>query len=453
MVVWNEENLAHLLSRAGFGASARDIPKYLRYGHAVTVEKLITVRPSLAKGPGRDDATRENRVRLQKWWAKRMLKASNRRVQEKMTLFWHDHFACNTTNNAVPAIQNQTFRFYGLGSFRVLVYQMTKDPLMLNFLDGARNTVGKPNENYARELMELFTLGVTDLNGVPNYTQTDVQELARSLTGFTFDGVFDPSQFDGGTKTVFAGKSYQATGNLGVEDGAANQLPAARNVLDILFTHRDSDGALTIPRFITKKLWEYLAYPAPTKALLDELAAPFTAGSFLITDLLRAIFLHDEFYSDTARTSSVRNPCEFAFHAMRALEVKTDHSTLPDQLSDMGMDLFNPPTVNGWDNGLAWLSSGQFLARLQFAQAMVRDDGGKPYKLQPSKLYDPFAPFSAATVVDGLLERLHIADRMPAGARQQLITFLGTDPSPLVFEPKIRGVLAVILALPEPHIH
>src|SRR5262245_5832040 len=355
MVAWNEENVAHLLSRAGFGASVRDVAKYLPYGQAVTVEKLIIVPPSASKGPGRDDADSEKREKLQKWWAKRMLKASTRRVQEKMALFWHDHFASSSTNNQVTAIQNRTFRYYGLGSFPALVYQVTKDPLMLIFLDGAKNKVGKPNENYAREVMELFTLGVVDLNGAPNYTETDVRELARALTGFQSSrnaknepiGTFYPARFDAGTKTLFAGKSYQATGNLGVEDGAGGLLPPDRNVIDILFTHRDSDGALTIPRFIAKKLWEYFAYPGPAKALIDSLTGPFIAGGFVITDLLRAMFMHDEFYSTAAKTSSVRNPCEFVVHAMRAVDAKTDGTLLATRLTEMGMELFDPPNVNG----------------------------------------------------------------------------------------------------------
>src|SRR5207253_9956434 len=115
---------------------------------------------------------------------------------------------------------------------------------------------------------------------------------------------------DGGTKTVFAGKSFQASGNLGVEDAAGNLLPPGQNVIDILFTHRDSDGALTVPRFIAGKLWEYLAYPSPSKALLDELTVAFIANGFVVSDLLRAMLLRAEVYSPAAKTSSGKNPCE-----------------------------------------------------------------------------------------------------------------------------------------------
>ncbi|TMA55918.1 MAG: DUF1800 domain-containing protein [Deltaproteobacteria bacterium] len=460
MVVWDEENAAHLMARAGFGGSVRDNARYARMGQQRAVERLITVGPTGARAAVRVDDP-DGLEKIQTWWAKRMVKASSRRLQEKMCLFWHDHFASGASavqNNLWMSIQNKTFRLYGLGSFKTLVYQVTKDPAMLEFLDGRRNRSGKPNENYARELMELFTLGVIDLNGADNYTQTDVTQLARALTGFVVDdhdtGVFVPSRFDGGTKTLFAGKSFQASGNLGVEDGAGNLLPPAQNVVDIFFTHRDSDGALTLPRFLANKLWEYFAYPVPAKALLDELTAGFIANGFVVSDLLRAMFLHDEFYSPAAKTSSVKNPCEYTFHAMRALEAKTNGETLADYLASMGMTLFDPPNVAGWNNGFAWLSSGQYLARLKFAQALAagRD---RPLLLKPTRLFDPSGT-SAAAVVDSLLGHLGIASRVPAGVRQGLIDYFGgatnfTDTT--VVEKKVRGAIALMLELPEFHIH
>ena len=172
MVVWDEENAAHLLSRAGFGGSVRDVARYVRMGQQRAVERLVTIGPTGSRAPVRADDP-EGLEKIQTWWAKRMVKAGSRRLQEKMCLFW--------------SLQNRTFRLSGLGPLKTVVYQVTKDPAMLEFLDGRRNRAGKPNENYARELMELFTLGVIDLNGVENYTQTEVTQLARALTGFVVD--------------------------------------------------------------------------------------------------------------------------------------------------------------------------------------------------------------------------------------------------------------------------
>ncbi|MCC6767301.1 MAG: DUF1800 domain-containing protein, partial [Deltaproteobacteria bacterium] len=405
MVTWDAENAAHLLSRAGFGGDERDVEKYVRYGQATAVEKLVTVKGTGAKGPGKSGSAAtdpEDLAALRTWWAKRMVKATTRRLQEKMCLFWHDHFACSVSivkNNLWMSRQNALFRRHGLVDFKTLLFEVTRDPAMLEFLDGNRNKVGKPNENYGREVMELFALGVNDLNGMPNYSQTDVQEMARALTGFVIEddaGVFDPTRFDGGSKTVLG-----VTGNLGVVDASGTLLPPATNVLDVLFARTDSDGALTMPRFLAKKLWEYFAYPSPTKTRIDEVTGPFITGGFVIRDLLRSIFLHDDFYSDAAKSQTVKNPCEFAFHAIRATRASTNAKTLPDHLGDMGMNLFEPPGVNGWNNGLAWLSSGQFLARFEFAQTLAAGRSGD-LKLTPTKLFDRSAT-SAAPVVDELL--------------------------------------------------
>ncbi len=458
MVVWDAENAAHLISRAGFGGDARDVEKYVRYGQAVAVEKLVTVKGTGSKGPGKSGNAAtdpDDLLKLRIWWAKRMVKATSRRLQEKMCLFWHDHLASNVStvkNNLWMSQQNALFRRHGLGPFKTLVFEITRDPAMLEFLDGNRNRVGKPNENYARELMELFVLGVNDLDGNPNYTQTDVEELARATTGFVIqddEGVFDPSRFDGGSKTVLG-----VTGNLGVVDAGGNLLPPATNVIDVLFAHTDTDSELAMPRFLAKKLWEYFAYPNPTKARVDELTGPFIANGFVIADLLRSIFLHDDFYSAEAKSQSVKNPCEFAFHAIRATRASTNAKPLPDHLANMGMDLFDPPTVNGWSNGLAWLSSGQFLGRFEFAQTLAAGRVGD-LKLSPTRLFDRSAT-SADQVVDELLVALGIAAYVPPDVRQALIDYFGGATNfydPTVVEQKVRGAIALMLDLPEFQIH
>jgi uncharacterized protein (DUF1800 family) len=458
MVVWDAENAAHLISRAGFGGDERDIEKYVRYGQVTAVEKLVTVKGTGSKGPGKSGSAAtdpDDLLKLRIWWAKRMVKATTRRLQEKMCLYWHDHFACNISmvkNNLWMSQQNALFRRYGLGPFKTLVFEITRDPAMLEFLDGNRNRVGKPNENYARELMELFVLGVNDLSGNPNYTQTDVEELARATTGFVIqsdEGVFDPSRFDGGSKTLLG-----VTGNLGVVESAGDLLPPATNVIDVLFAATDTDGELIMPRYLGKKFWEYFAYPNPTKARVDELTGPFIAGGFVIADLLRTIFMHDDFYSPEAKSQSVKNPCEFAFHAIRSTRATTNAKPLPDHLANMGMDLFDPPTVNGWNNGLAWLSSGQFLGRFEFAQALAAGRSGD-LKLSPTRLFDRSAT-SADQVVDELLGKLGIAAYVPPDARQALIDYFGGATNfydPTVIEQKVRSAIALMLDLPEFQIH
>src|SRR5262249_32705559 len=158
-----------LLSRAGFGADPKEVARYARLPQDVAVARLVNVHGSPARGPGRtgtnaNDA--DDREALKAWWAKRMAKAKSRRLQEKMCLFWHDHFASSVSvvkNNYWMAKQNATFRTFGLGSFHTLLFEVTRDPAMLEFLDLKLSTKTKPNENYGREVMELFVLGVKDL--------------------------------------------------------------------------------------------------------------------------------------------------------------------------------------------------------------------------------------------------------------------------------------------------
>jgi uncharacterized protein (DUF1800 family) len=466
MVEWNEENARHLLSRAGFGAKDKEAALWVRRGQALSVDILVKQKGIKAKGPGGPDSDPASRRKLQTWWAKRMATQNARRLQEKMCLFWHDHFATQTSvvkNDRQMAYQNRTFREHGLGPFKTLVHQVTRDAAMLEFLDGRLNSKNKSNENYGRELMELFVLGVFDLNGVENYTQADVEDLARCCTGFQIDrakdlGYFNPQRFDGGTKTLFAGTGHEASGNIGFEDASGALLPPERNAIDALFAHRDSDGELTMPRFLASKLWQFLAYPSPPVALVDEVAAPFVAGGFVVRDLLRAIFLHDEFYSEQAKTSTVKNPVEFALSAMRAVRAGSSYKEIPLFLDEMGMDLFNPPSVNGWTSGTSWLSTGQFLNRFAFAQTLAAGRDTKVVKIVPKRLFDDDAT-DAGQVVDELLAKLGIASRVPEGARQALVDYLNTPAPPASFgdpeviEKKVRGVIALMLQLPEFHIH
>ena len=469
-VTWNAENAAHLLSRAGFGGDIKEVEKYAKLPQSVAVDLLVRAKGSASRGPGQSGAfanDAEDRQDLKAWWAKRMVKAKTKRVQEKMCLFWHDHFASSVSvvkNNYYMAKQNALFRFYGFGSFHTLVFEVTRDPAMLEFLDLKLSTKNKPNENYGRELMELFALGVKDMNGVDNYTQDDVEQITKALTGWQIindAGTFTDARHDHGNKTLFAGKSYQqGPDDLGVVDSASVLLPPATNVIDGLLAHRDTDGALTMPRFIGKKLWEWFAYKDPSKTLVDEITADFIANptgdpkGFVIRDLLRSIFMHDEFYGVQAKTSSVKNPCEFAFHAIRATKSKTNGKVLPDHLEAMGMDLFDPPGVNGWNHGLPWMASGLFLARIKFAQALAAGRTSD-LKLTPTKVIDRNAT-NATDVTDEILAKLGMTAYVPAGARQALIdyfegatNFVDVD----TLERKVRGAIMLALSLPEFQVH
>ena len=461
-----EEHAAHLLRRAGFGPRPGEVQQLAGKTREEAVEGLLggkTRKSRPPSGRGDFDAFRK----MQRWWLQQM-RSPKWRLQEKMTLFWHDHFPssyASTGDLHWMAIQNATLREHCLGSFRELVYRVTRDPAMLEFLDGFYNRAENPNENYGRELMELFVLGVEDLNGVANYTQEDVVELARALTGFglvwkknrrTDTVVLYSDNFDAGTKTVFQGKPYQATGNLGVEDADGNPFPANINAIDILFTHTDSDGRPTTARFIAKKLWEWFAYPSPDVALIDELADVFVAANYEIRPLVRALLVHDEFYSEQAMTSTAKHPVDFALQLINHLSPKSSFENLSQNLDRMGMDLFNPPGVNGWNHSDSWLATARYRERFNLAQRIAsgRTKRDGDYKTLVSKLLDPTVT-DTGVLVDGLLERFG-ARNVPAASRQALIDYLDgglalSDEDWL--EIKFRGVLVLIFTLPEFQVH
>ena len=455
-----EENAVHMLRRAGFGPKGGDWKKFAKNDRDWAAGKLIDIRPIRGKGP--------NSIgKYRKWWLRKMM--SNRhRLREKMTLFWHDHFGVN-----VDALDNdrwmfthiRTLRTFGFGRFRDLLLEVTRDNAMLAFLDGRLNRYpGAINENYGREIMELYTLGVKDLNLQPNYTQDDVVELSRALSGFfsTPDtGLFFSSRWDPGVKTLFAGTGHQASGNLGVLDNLQEPLPENRNVMDVLLTHRDSDGRPTAARFITKKLWEWFAYPDPPNALIDELADVFmgTTGDYVISDLVRAILTHDEFYSTQAKDALVKNPADFTLQALRAFRVRSKLDRLVDskesergELTDMGMNLLAPPSVNGWRHGEAWVGTGPWLARVNFAQELAAGRDPKLYRFRPER-FVPKGASSGDEVVDAFLAQLHL--QVDPEIRQALIDYLGNPnfSDPQVIDTKVRGLVVLLLTLPGYHVH
>src|SRR5207245_554930 len=214
MAILDYEKAAHLYRRAGFGASEAEIDALVGMDASAAADRFLTFKISKSSTQGRDAETSARS------WLKRMLKKPP--LQEKMTFFWHGHFA-NSIEKIVDIrpmnVQNGLFRLFATGNFKALVRAVTKDPAMLVFLDGQENQAGNPNENYARELMELFTLGIKDDAGAGNYTQSDVHQLARALTGYVIDGrkgVLDPGRHDDGADKTFMG----VTGNLGAEGAA-----------------------------------------------------------------------------------------------------------------------------------------------------------------------------------------------------------------------------------------
>jgi hypothetical protein len=285
--------------------------------------------------------------------------------------------------------------------------------------------------------------------------------MARALTGFRVRAIGARREHellkwnrDRGWKLLFSNKPFQAFDDMGIEEPDGTPFPPERNVIDLLFRHRDSDGRPTLARFLARKLWEWFAYPEPALALVDELADAFVASGYVVRDLVHAILVRDELYSDRARSETAKTPADFALQTLLALGVRGTPAELARDLREMGMELFNPPGVNGWSHGDAWLSTSRTLARMSFAQKVASSRGGR----------DPY-PFPAANfvragedpgrVVERVLAQLSLS---PSDAtRQALVGYLATgepvDKRGDWFETKCRGLFALALALPEFQVH
>jgi len=353
-------SLAHLLRRAGFGVSPREWPLYERQGIAATTESLLHPERTpdhldeLFKEIGGDYVDFNDINSVKQWWLYRMVH-SRRPLEEKMTLFWHGHFAtANYKVDSAPRMwaQNQTFRRFGLGSFRTLLGQIARDPAMLVWLDGSQNRVGAPNENFARESMELFTLGRG--NG---YTEKDVQEAARCFTGWrTADTpagfVYDPTAHDDGEKTVL-----EQTGNWHTDD-----------LVDILAAHPAT------AKNLSAKLFRFFVHDHPSEQEIERLSKVYLSNNYEIRAVLRAIFTSEEFGSDAARWARIKSPTEFAVMTIRDLDAPmTAVRELGQSLSQMGQDLFYPPNVSGWHEGRNWINTRTLLARVNFADSLAEE--------------------------------------------------------------------------------
>ena len=366
-------DVAHLLRRAGFGGDAARIAALALLDLPAVVDAVLDTTANPADIPPAEfaDANKgdyERFVALTQQWYDRMA-TSPTPIVEKMTLFLHGHFTTQSAKVDWPKVireQISLYRASALGDFQVLAQAMAINPAMLMYLDNDRNVKGAPNQNFGRELLELFLLGVG------NYTEADVEAAAKAWTGHsvtvvdadrTATYVFNANKHDTGTKT-FLGK----TGNL---DGP--------DTITHIFT--DTRLQMIMAKFIAAKLWTFFAYPDPPAAIVDALAAVFIASNFQIKPLLRALFLRTEFYSSTAKLGLVRSPVEWVTAILRGTTLTAKNLNPQWYQEEMGQELFNPPNVAGWKNNLYWISPSAAGAREQFVDHVADVMGQKDTKV------------------------------------------------------------------------
>jgi uncharacterized protein (DUF1800 family) len=382
---WDFATAAHLVNRAGFGAPPHEIEKLVALGHEQAVSSFIdydrvpdpTEPPAWARpDPNRlekflaarrageeerrkllrqeQQTQRQRLLELRAWWMARMAHGP-RPLQEKMVLFWHGHFATSIEKVREAYLmwrQNELFRRLALGHWHELLVEVAKDPAMLIYLDQGQSRKEHPNENFAREVMELFALGEG------HYTEKDITEGARALTGWAYDRpgqrfVERPRWHDPGEKTIF--------GKTGRFDG--------EDFLRMIVNHPQA------ARFITSRLWNYFAGQDASTEIADALAAAFRQAGDQFKPVLRAIFLSEDFYAPAVIRNQVKSPVQWLVGSVRMLERDLPGPMVCFALTrNLGQELFAPPNVKGWEGGLSWITTNNLLARYNDAATLVHGD-------------------------------------------------------------------------------
>ncbi|NQX71069.1 DUF1800 domain-containing protein [Paenibacillus alba] len=357
---WTNKEVVHLLLRAGFGATQEEIAACVAYGREETVRRLIAGESLLTQASVLipfDQLTADGKKALdpmqladqQMYWLYRMVN-SDAPLVEKMTLFWHGHFATanyKVNDVALMVQQNALFRKFALGNFQDLLLAISKDPAMMIWLDVNRNKKGKPNENYAREVMELFTLGIG------HYTENDVKEAARAFTGWTYDKkdntvAFNQKQHDNDMKQLLGEK-----GNLDSEAA-----------IDIIVHQK------TLSTFLATKLLKYFAADNPSESWVQQVAAQIV-NKATIGEVLQELFLSDEFYEEKWRMALIKTPADYVAGILKSLKITVSKGHA-QAMRKMGQELYSPPDVAGWRGGASWLNTNTLLARYQFAESIAK---------------------------------------------------------------------------------
>jgi uncharacterized protein (DUF1800 family) len=490
---WDVAKARHLLARAGFGGTPEEVAKLEAMGLRGAVDFLVDYQKQpqldLPFDPAQPDREQVATLRngtpeqkrtlaqqqrqqdmsqlrdLRQWWIKRMLQ-TQRPLEEKLALFWHGHFATEhrtVRNSSAMYLQNQLFREHASGNFAALLHAIVHDAAMLRYLDNNRNVKGKPNENLAREIMELFALGEG------NYTEQDIKEGARALTGYGFErlsGEFRFNRFahDTGEKTIF--------GQTGDWDGD--------QFVDLILKHPAAAP------FIARKLFVFFVHDSPDDATIDHLAGVFRENNYELAPLLKTMLLSQEFYGERAVGTQIKSPVQLVVGTLRTLGLHDmDAPVFALAIRTMGQDLFDPPNVKGWDGGAAWINTNTLFARDNFSAMLIArganlsmpavsptgakrnraagrgQDGALLRGLNLAGKLDIVAPLeaqqlqSSAAVVD-YLSKTFLAVPLNDAKRNELVQFLGPLPPSRQWasqrdeiRTKIGGLLVLLMSMPE----
>ena len=481
---FTEAHARHLLWRTGFGGSAEQVALLAEWGLEKSVDHILDFEKvpgeevqagdfdkDIMRPPTPDEREmyrmaqrsrdedklaqlREARQRreqadrvqvggMQRWWLKRMIETP-RPLEEKMTLFWHGLFATNyrTIENSYHMfLQNQLFRRHAVGSYADLLKGIIRDPAMLAYLDNNDSRKGKPNENLAREIMELFSLGVG------NYTERDIKEGARALTGYTFedDGfVFQARNHDTGVKTIL-GRTGPMNGE-GFVDAILAQPACARYIARRLYHHFVGD----VPP--DERGGDADLAPAQ-RSVLRLMASQLATSNYELKPVLRRLFMSAHFYEPTFRLQRIKSPVELIVGAIRSLNTPArDLSILNDATDLMGQRLFFPPSVKGWEGGRSWINTSTYFVRQNVLAFLI--SGKKPQGYDATADTQPFDALavigsqasSPATAIARVLDvTLGQRPETAIGALREYLKSNGDR----IDQSTAQGMLLLVTAMPE----
>jgi uncharacterized protein (DUF1800 family) len=359
-----------LFWRAGFGPRQEDRDRWVGKRVVLAVNWLLTTKPSLVGAPPSNNnaplAPTANDTDLVLQWVDRMVRVDNPLI-ERLTFMWHDHFGINR-NDVTPRMAQKHIELLRqltdvtanpAADFRSLMQAVTIDPAMLRFLTGEFNVRRNPNENFAREIMELYGIGVTNEQGQPNYTETDVKELARAFSGWQINNTnaqepvayFTASRWDPGTKT--------ALGRTGSFD-----TPQA---VDVVLAHPNHAP------FLVRRIWDEFVQSPPEPAMLRDLASTYVRRGLRLRPVLKKILTSRAMFESANEPNMIKSPVVFVAGTMRAMGLTITSGTPRNAMQSMGQDPYFPPDVSGWEGGQAWLDSNTAIARFRLLNDLNSD--------------------------------------------------------------------------------
>jgi uncharacterized protein (DUF1800 family) len=431
---------------------------------AVTIQEAQSAIQTLQQQARR--VQQQDLQRLRIWWIDRMVR-TDRPLEEKMTLFWHGLFTSGAREVRSPTYlvdQNVLFHHEALGNYKQLTHDVIHGAAMLTYLNNDQNVRGRPNENLAREMMELFTMGEGQ-----GYTETDIKNIARALTGLgptrgrRFGGgdevvAMRPRAHDEGEKTIF-GK----TGNFGPDD-----------VVDLIFAQPQP------ARYLARKLWQFYACPDPSDSDLAPVITALQESKYELKPALRAMFTSPQFYSPQAKFALIKSPTELAVEELRTLGVTpsdVEEAGIGRQLKAMDQELFQPPNVRGWVGGDNWITAATLYTRYNTASAAVNGSlrfagagGGRfnfngrqarpvqngPSAVEPVKLFASLGTMATpTTVVDAAIDRFLQRPLQP-DKREALLDVIGVEPVKLgepQSDERVREMICLLMSTPEYQVH